>query len=92
MQHTKGPWTIFKGYIVQANEDGSVPLNTKWICQVEYFGPDSTEANAHLIAASPELLIACQFALEWLEAFQAETSEPCDYLKKAIAKATGGNQ
>lgn len=87
MNHTPGPWIIFKGYIVQATEDGSVPLNTKWIAELKYFGPDHTEGNAHLMVAAPELEAALIKILEdphcnWI------TNGGLEMAAVALAKAT----
>lgn len=57
-QHTPGPW----------NARPTASLGPQWVVYPEADGPDiaiiydhgNTEANAHLIAAAPELLEACR--------------------------------
>jgi len=52
-------------------------------------------ANAHLIAAAPELLEALQAALEWIDAVPSDTSLPAmpgfdrEWVNQVISKATG---
>ena len=53
------------------------------------FDKETTEANARLIAASPDLLAACEFALECLVDWDRENGEAGDMLRTAIAKAKG---
>lgn len=52
------------------------------------------EANARLIAASPELLAACRWAESALAPFSKEPAEKSgiSLLRAAIAKATGADQ
>lgn len=46
-------------------------------------GRDETEANGRLIAAAPDLLDACEFAVQWLDGSDAQV------LRTAIDKARG---
>ena len=49
---------------------------------------ERSDADANLIAAAPELLKACKFALQ--EFFEPESApEAIKFLKEAIAKAEG---
>jgi len=84
MSHTPGPWTVYPdglGFIV----------NSEMVHVAKVFedGGDSTESNAQLISAAPELL----------EALQEYLTDTCMYsghfdsaekARQAIAKATGG--
>ncbi len=57
------------------------------------FNGDRWEADAHLIAAAPELLEALQLALPILEAANAKCTGETTFIqcvRAAIAKATGG--
>jgi hypothetical protein len=47
------------------------------------------KANAHLIAAAPELLDACDFALTILEGLGNGRSDAANACRAAIAKAKG---
>jgi hypothetical protein len=102
-QYTAGPWISHKcpsrhggyGFVIQSKE-------TRGITIANLFPGSSTdriepiaEANAHLIAAAPELLGALLQAVEWAE---QEVEDMTPYGVKmlaswqdAIAKATGGN-
>ena len=72
-KHTPGPWVILKGYDGTVEVSASRPYRinnisagTPLICDV-YQHPEfdgfSSQANAHLIAAAPELLEACKSLL-----------------------------
>ena len=98
MEHTPGPWEV----------DQKEPwvINSGWGCIAEaYFGQvignngqrkkvasGEAEANAHLIAAAPDLLEACTLALSTLdnittEAFSKGEDKPTrEALEQAIAK------
>lgn len=73
-KHTKGPWIV-------ANSGGSVKLggmrHPKTICTLETsplsISPE-VEANAKLIAAAPDMLIALQKAVEVIERMSDEYS------------------
>ena len=72
-QHTKGPW-IVKGftYIDYVNTNGRLqeiarvtePASNSVKAQCEAF--EVAKANARLIAAAPELLMALECAVGWL--------------------------
>ncbi len=98
-EHTKGPWeahTRFGRYFVSVKIPcGNWPFTS--IAQ-NIGGAGSKEANAQLIAASPELLDACQYALGCLQAWQLINTKPnskividtgVEKIKSAIAKAKG---
>ena len=63
-------------------------------CIVEVFGLsiENTEANAHLIAAAPELYKACKMAIEATggsKHWQGETEKFLLAMETALAKAEG---
>ena len=105
MNHTPGPWTIEKN---AGGFPGSIRVWDKNHYMVSDIGirrniNDHGEGpeelgNAHLIAAAPELLEACEMALDALGDAQAnhregrivDTSGERDQLRFAIDKATGG--
>lgn len=92
--HTPGPWDIHGDphsatyYVHGANR----------VCDLvkpQGFSrtPRETEANARLIAAAPDLLAACQQAMEWLALSDPEQEHPgvvkaIKSCRHAIAKAT----
>ena len=96
-QHTAGPWT----YQLAQNYDGfsimsqhRLPTLAGIFNSPDLRGEDETEANARLIAASPELLDALQDIVEQAE--KTSMMLPADlsdsirvFGKAAIAKATG---
>ena len=77
--------TMFTGLMDVYDEDGNIVAK------------DKTPENAHLIAAAPELLAACEFALTELNDMTTDTfgngsdKEIRDLLKIVIAKAEGVN-
>ena len=99
--HTPGPWTArayssVLGLPVSAQPDAEA--NAVIICGVR--GEQKTaEANAHLIAAAPDLLAALKEAERYLEYLGGETacrffgpgmpSEALALTRAAIHKATG---
>ena len=91
-KHTAGPWTVSTSdrYVRYRGIHGPN------ICDLEVFGGerDEQEANAHLIAAAPELLEALKMAWEWEKdcpIFEAVCPK-CQWKRKAqaaIRKAEG---
>ena len=63
-------------------------------CEISEVSEDVLTANAHLIAAAPELLAALRAAEEWAEHIEDDESRvPVDVrlaMRAAIARATGG--
>lgn len=95
-EHTPGPWK-FNGwqrvFSFESGEEEEVIIKDD-ICHV--YG-ESPEANARLIAAAPELLDACERALETIEylwsgkyASRLYDNETKKRIQAVIAKATGG--
>lgn len=60
--HTPGPWEV------QSNMEIIVDATGLKVCDIEpdYRTIEQSDANARLIAAAPDLLEACNEALEWL--------------------------
>ena len=95
--HTPGPWDYFfacqtkNGYIT-AGEHG---LNR--VAKLCLVAEDAEmEATARLISAAPDLLAACEGALELLDSIAEQESGPmavpypeAETLRAAIAKAKG---
>ena len=89
MKHTKGPWRISDDHFIVADK-GEKYQN---ICRLNGMDRhEASEANAMLIAASPDLLEALKRYVEWQEGkfdaidIEAEILAPA---KAAIAKAEG---
>ena len=93
-KHTPGPWKVYDdGDMWIAPSDGDAPI----VCDICPHGEEfvyslEDDANAHLIAAAPELLEALKVAQAWI----ADESCPCegceavnDQIAAAIAKAEG---
>lgn len=94
-QHTPGPWKL-DGAANTNDLDIIAPTGriTMLDCEISEVSEDVLTANAHLIAAAPELLAALLAAEEWAEHIEDDESRvPVDVrlaMRAAIAKATGG--
>ncbi len=92
MSHTKGPWTLGTGSIPGSPKNHAVCSGPCIVANVVSIISEtrSSEANARLIAAAPELLEA----LETIAGFAPGNGDVCEIIAKraraAIAKATGG--
>lgn len=83
-KHTPGPWypDHFEGIsIFHDVKDRRFP-----VCRIEPISEGEGEANAHLIAAAPDLLEACKRVLSELDYVSIGAEED---LRAAIAKAEG---
>ena len=101
--YTKGPWKV-AGESQNEGEAEVIESANKtvaWTCNSlnaddEEIITSEDRANAHLIAASPDLLEACKLALDKLyEAISSETTgewrcKEIGILEDAINKAEGG--
>ena len=100
--HTPGPWTYRKhsdpedawrwAYWIDGVHElsgGKTP-----VCDVRNVGDDA-EGNARLIAAAPDLLVACKVALSWATDEDAKSlgrhrdAFPGDVLRAALAAVRG---
>jgi hypothetical protein len=97
-KHTPGPWhtgdinehgaiTIYSD---ESNYVASAYLarwSSAWTPEETLHSPDNVEAvaNAHLIAAAPDLLAACEAYIEW----RADMEVIQERMRAAIAKARG---
>ena len=110
MKHTPGPWKVHHHSHINEEQWLSV-LNGAWdithngasnpaIVACSRYSAMSDEenlANALLIAAAPELLTACEYALEVIRenietnsgVISEQISDCCDTLETAIQKAKG---
>ena len=88
-KHTQGPWKL----ILHGNEKYPYPLSMHTQDDAIWIASDgrvSSLANAHLIAAAPDLLAALESAVEWDS--HDDEGEPAVWLEQAraaIAKARG---
>ena len=98
-EHTPGPWGIenwsyddgtrHKTVIVAKNEDAVAHV---WGVYRTNGGEEERQANARLIAAAPDLLIAAKGVIAALtrpKTFMADMGAALILLEKAIAKAEG---
>jgi hypothetical protein len=75
MKHTKGKWlggVLTDDGIILRNENCTRDIATVWRYNNEFLERQESEANAKLIACSPELLIAL---MEMVDIFDREHSE-----------------
>jgi hypothetical protein len=90
MKHTKGPWRVQKGKSVEGEYSiESWDGNIATISLMEDEPEGIEEANAHLIAAAPELLEACKLAYEKLDNITAYHQVIFEKIHSAINKAEG---
>lgn len=83
MSHTPGPWTILaEDYRVYAEDDYPVALASS------HRESEQRLANAHLIAAAPDLLEACELMLT-VAGLDREAPHAVNVMRAAIAKARG---
>lgn len=89
-KHTPGPW--------RRNGHTSIESKDRWIASTDSGGVKGFSedvANAHLIAAAPELLEALKAALphlQWANIHGSRCDEQIAQTQAAIAKAEGGGQ
>lgn len=89
--HTPGPWYVLMGHYNNGTELKIVPADNQISTYIMVGGEDNI-ANAHLIAAAPELLtalIACSEGLECVA--NSEGEDGCNHCLAgaAISKAEG---
>jgi hypothetical protein len=90
-KHTPGRWVAVGWVVEHAREDvADIAGCHPWNSMGQAIPRDDAEscANARLIAASPEMLIALRKLLR-VTPRTAETVATVDYARRAIARATG---
>ena len=89
---TPGPWKVSIRPLAITVWADAISLYP--IAHIGERNRDEKEANAHLIAASPDLLAACEAFVEaWEKSHQLEKTDVAVRMaKEAIAKAKGGEQ
>ena len=94
-KHTPGPWQIKRhfdpGYKFISAQKHTALAQVVWCMEDEDRSPEC-EANAHLIAAAPDLLGALNSLLEYLHEYDLDYPEAApvfDKARAAIAKAKG---
>lgn len=93
MAHTPAPWTVNVTTVYCVYQDERIRCTI--VSTVDPFGPCcvahidnvANEDDAHLIAAAPDLLLACRMALN--DRRFDDWPEIAPYLIAAIAKAEG---
>ena len=99
MGHTPGPWEVVDspriGPEIMAAAEQNKPLHERIrICHMRWTDGLNEQvearllANAHLIAAAPEMLVACQMAREEL-VFGGDWETARTKIEAAIARARG---
>ena len=94
-KHTPGPWGAYcmgsEGWMVRPKH-GDVRHKGKRLAFINWLSWEEDTANAHLIAAAPELLEVCQNLLGWADSLSCKILPPQKLLNmciKAIEKAEG---
>lgn len=95
MKFTPGPWVfdgdnpMNQGFDV-AMQDGGILATAYYDVGRDEYSAQQAEANAHLIAAAPDLLLACEVALLKFKHSPLDLiSIAADIIRAAIAKAKG---
>jgi len=90
-KHTPGPWKVISGAIVHSSDSAPVAeMNRTEEASKAGIYPVERDANAHLIAAAPELLKACKRLLAGYSLIDEQREEAKEYARQIIAKAEGG--
>ena len=104
MTHTPGPWKVIGGtVIITLDDDGAMKQSIANTPERDGELFWETRHNAHLIAAAPELLEACEAAIAYLDKLDTPLcfcgDDPncpecrtTDKLEKAISKAKGNDK
>ena len=91
-EFTPGPWSVKPDSIVsrpfRVEGDGWTVASVHY----ESHRDGDTEANAHLIAAAPDLLAACEEALHFMLTRLGVPQREVEIVRAAIAKAQGGDK
>lgn len=96
-KHAPGPWHVIEyangrafGVGVQVQTKGNM-LVTHNICRLSDMATPQAEANAHLIAAAPQMLEALQMACDRFANMAICEEEDCEdcFIKAAIRAAKG---
>lgn len=87
--HTPGPW-VYRDEEIHT-EDGQVHVVCFGHGYGDYggIGGGDEQANAHLIAAAPDLLAALETIVAHIPATELDHWNVLDVIDRAIAKATG---
>jgi hypothetical protein len=100
VKHTEGPWRVEAGTYFDPPHSPRLRIfgkNSREVCEVVYRTvhepADSPEpnANANLIAATPDLLAACEAVLRMRIVCPEDAEQETEACRAAVAKAKGGS-
>ena len=92
-KHTPGPWKQAEGSFISIVAESDVT-----IAELRFFGHsvETIQANAHLIGAAPDLLVACEELVDLMDATRDGEYTPDSFTtqpaRMAIVKACGEEQ
>lgn len=86
-QHTQGPWQVNSGAVFSEKGAPIATMVRNETATAAGIYPVERDKNAHLIAAAPDLLAACEEALSKMQEFKM--LKPENFLTRAINKAKG---
>lgn len=93
MKHTQGPWIVnsFGCIHQQGKESAFIPLISPWAESAFDSTDEIAVANAHLIAAAPDLLESAKLLIDSYDICRKDRTPDVIFerLRAAIAKATG---
>lgn len=90
--HTPGPWAWRHGYLIQTNEDGIIPVNSKIVLfeQSKNERDEIKRADLKLIASAPDLLLMLEQIVSCLN-HPVKDILPVFHRAEALIKAINGD-
>lgn len=94
-KYSKGPWkahlnapsAVIPGHLIKTDDGVQRPIASLWVGG-GISGKPTQIANAHLIAAAPELLEHLRYALKFMRGISGNSAQVRD-IEAVIAKAEG---
>jgi len=85
-KHTPGPWRVYSGWVHPCFDHPNPQGTNDSTAICETLGPDKN-ANAHLIAAAPEMYEALEFCLWFINEWTLQDNDNKNMRNKAAFKS-----